>query len=563
MQQILKLLFLTVSLLLAGGTWNDAYPQGHDVNPPRPTKPTTPVKPPRPNKPNRPTKPVKPNRPSKSRQQILDEIVENMVFVEGGTFTMGATSEQGSDADSDEKPAHSVTLSDYYIGKYEVTQAQWKAVMGNNPSYFKGDNLPVEEVSWNDCQTFVTKLNQLTGRKFRLPTEAEWEYAARGGNKSKGYKYSGSNIIDDVAWYDGNSDDKTHPVASKQANELGLYDMSGNVWEWCQDWYGSYSSSAQTNPTGSTSGSDRVLRGGSWSRGATGCRVSNRYSRSLTYWNSIGFRLALSANTGPAALQSNQSSNVASSQMNNSTSMNPQSFTVNGVTFEMVKVEGGTFTMGATSEQGSDAYDDESPTHSVTLSDYYIGKYEVTQAQWKAVMGKSLTQIVSESGWSTYGVGDNYPMYDISYNDCQEFINKLNKLTGKKFRLPTEAEWEYAARGGNKSRGYKYAGSNDIGRVAWYCDNSGSKTHPVGTKQANELGLYDMSGNVWEWCQDWYGDYSSLSQTNPTGPTSGSGRVKRGGSWGYDATYCRVSSRIYFIPTIRVSFIGFRLALSQ
>lgn len=227
----------------------------------------------------------------------------NMIAVKGGTFTMGATSEQGDDVSSGEKPAHQVTLSDYCIGETEVTQELWQAVMGSNPSYFTGNlQRPVETVSWNDCQEFIKKLNQLTGKTFRLPTEAEWEYAARGGRKSRGYKYSGSNTIGDVAWYTVNSYDKgeshpdygTHPVGQKQANELGLYDMSGNVWEWCQDWYGSYSSSSQTNPTGPSSGSGRVLRGGSWNGYARGCRVSLRSSSTPTYrLNYLGLRLAL------------------------------------------------------------------------------------------------------------------------------------------------------------------------------------------------------------------------------------------------------------------------------
>ena len=220
----------------------------------------------------------------------------NMVCVDGGTFTMGATSEQGSDAGGNEKPAHQVTLSTYSIGETEVTQALWKAVMGKKPSSFKGDNLPVEKVSWDDCQKFITKLNKLTGRRFRLPTEAEWEYAARGGSKSRGYKYSGSNNIGDVAWYgyDDNSSRKTHPVKTKLANELGLYDMSGNVYEWCQDRYGSYSGGSQTNPTGPSSGSSRVLRGGSWFNDARYCRVSFRGYDSPGYTNyALGLRLAL------------------------------------------------------------------------------------------------------------------------------------------------------------------------------------------------------------------------------------------------------------------------------
>ncbi|MCI7045192.1 MAG: SUMF1/EgtB/PvdO family nonheme iron enzyme [Prevotella sp.] len=218
-----------------------------------------------------------------------------MVAVEGGTFMMGATSEQVSDADSDEKPVHQVTLSSYYIGQTEVTQALWEAVMGKNPSWVKGDNKPVEQVSWNDCQDFVRKLSNLTCKRFRLPTEAEWEYACRGGKKSRGYKYSGSNTIRDVAWYIGNSSDGTHPVATKSPNELGIYDMSGNVYEWCQDWYGDYSSAAQTNPNGASSGSFRVLRGGSWYYYAKFCRSSNRNYHAPGYRSgNLGLRLALS-----------------------------------------------------------------------------------------------------------------------------------------------------------------------------------------------------------------------------------------------------------------------------
>ena len=215
-----------------------------------------------------------------------------MVYVEGGTFTMGATPEQGSDAYNNEKPSHKVTLSSYYIGKYEVTQAQWRAIMGENPSYFTGDNNPVEKVSWYEAQEFCKKLSQLTGKKYRLPTEAEWEYAARGGKKSKGYKYSGSNNIEDVAWYGSNSDLETHTVGQKQPNELGIYDMSGNVYEWCYDWYDSYTSSPQTNPTGAASGSSRVIRGGDWVNLATLCRVSDRYYSSPDdRSNSMGFRV--------------------------------------------------------------------------------------------------------------------------------------------------------------------------------------------------------------------------------------------------------------------------------
>ena len=240
-----------------------------------------------------------------------------------------------------------------------------------------------------------------------------------------------------------------------------------------------------------------------------------------------------------------------------------ETITVNGVSFNMIKVQGGTFTMGGTAEQGSDAYDGEKPTHQVTLSDYYIGETEVTQELWQAVMGTTIQEQAKKGTFVTslYGVGNSYPMYYISWDDCQTFITKLNQLTGKNFRLPTEAEWEYAARGGQKSRGYKYAGSNTLSDVAWYADNSGSKTHPVKQKQANELGLYDICGNVWEWCQDCHGSYSSSAQTNPIGSSSGSARVNRGGGWSSSASHCRVANRSGAFLGVRGSILGFRVVL--
>jgi hypothetical protein len=219
-----------------------------------------------------------------------------MVFVQGGTFSMGCTNEQGEDCDNDEKPVHQVTLSSFYIGKYEITQAQWETIMGNNPSYIKGGDLPVENVSWEEAQEFIKRLNAATGKKYRLPTEAEWEYAARGGNQSRGYKYSGNNYLSEVAWYYTNSGSTTHPVGTKKANELGIYDMSGNVLEWCSDWFGNYGSSAQTNPVGASYGSDRVFRGGSWYDITSICRVAYRnYFSPGNRSSIIGFRVTYSS----------------------------------------------------------------------------------------------------------------------------------------------------------------------------------------------------------------------------------------------------------------------------
>ena len=244
--------------------------------------------------------PVSPSRNAPTREQILCNLLNNMVEVKGGTFMMGEKYSFLGGIGTDNK-AHQVTLSSFAISRTLVTQREWQAIMGNNPSHFKGDDLPVDNVSWMDCQDFISRLNELTknlrlvGQDFHLPTEAEWEFAARGGVKSKGWRYSGSDNLDEVAWYDANSYNKPHPVAHKKANELGLYDMSGNVWEWCQDWYNGsyYSNSLSTNPCNNTEGSGRVSRGGSWYNYAWRCCVTHRY-----YWdpdcrfNDLGLRLA-------------------------------------------------------------------------------------------------------------------------------------------------------------------------------------------------------------------------------------------------------------------------------
>ena len=253
------------------------------------------------------------------------------------------------------------------------------------------------------------------------------------------------------------------------------------------------------------------------------------------------------------------------------TGMHAQTFTVNGVSFNMIYVEGGTFKMGS-SAWDSEAYENECPAHKVTLSSYMIGQTEVTQELWQAVMGDNP---------SDYHVYPTCPVEEVSWDDCQEFINKLNALTGQQFRLPTEAEWEFAARGGNKSKGYKYSGSKKIKDVGWYWQNSGDKYlpgddsnwnpdridanhcrhHMVATKAPNELGIFDMSGNVWEWCQDFYSIYKKDPQTNPTGPSRGNNHVFRGGCWNGDARFCRVTTRFRTHPSIRYDYLGMRLAM--
>lgn len=314
MKQILTTILLLFSLTLYAQTVDVVGPKKKQqttapAKPKQQSKPTTPAAKPQAKQQTTSTKPkanakqnakpaaVRVSYDASSNSIVFGNNRYKMVYVSGGSFNMGATSEQGSDVYDDEKPAHRVTVSDYYIGQTEVTQALWLAVMSNNPSNWKGDNLPVERVSWDNCQTFIEKLNAKTGRTFRLPTEAEWEFASRGGNNSRGYKYSGSNYIDDVAWYTNNSSNrKTHAVATKQANELGIYDMSGNVWEWCSDWYDSnyYKNSDSNNPRGAYTGFSRVNRGGGWWCGAGFCRVSHRRDIAPDFRRyDLGLRLVL------------------------------------------------------------------------------------------------------------------------------------------------------------------------------------------------------------------------------------------------------------------------------
>lgn len=235
-----------------------------------------------------------------------------------------------------------------------------------------------------------------------------------------------------------------------------------------------------------------------------------------------------------------------------------------GINMKMIWVEGGEFMMGCTSEQGNCDGDNEN-VRQVTIDGFYIGMLEVTQSQWEKVVGTSVYQQWSKaeySGSPSSGVGADYPIYCVSWDEAMEFCRLLSNKTGKTYTLPTEAQWEYAARGGKKADGTKYAGSNMIDAVAWYSDNSGSRTHPCGTKRANALGIYDMSGNVEEWCKDWYSDsYPSYDTNNPTGPSSGSHRVVRGGHWRYPSVTCTVANRDYDSPGKRRSFAGFRVVL--
>ena len=248
-------------------------------------------------------------------------------------------------------------------------------------------------------------------------------------------------------------------------------------------------------------------------------------------------------------------------------SQDNKSDNLNDLLPEMVFVEGGTFGMGCSDEQENDCEDNEKPAHQVTVNSFYIGKFEVTQIQWETIMGTTVHQQRDKfnTNWPVRGVGDDYPMYYVSWYEIMDFISRLNAATGKQYRLPTEAEWEFAARGGNNNNGYKYSGSNTINDVAFYDMNSGKATHKVGSKSPNELGIYDMSGNVWEWCSNWYGKsyYSNSPEIDPQGPSIGMHRIIRGGGWDNNSSSCRSVFRSSNSPDSRGSGIGFRLAISH
>lgn len=469
----------------------------------------------------------------------------DMVPVAGGTFTMGLSN-------TDEHRFHQVTLSDFMIGKFEVTEGLWNAVMGSSTSS-KGSNYPAGNVSYDKSQQFCRRLSQLTGQNFRLPTEAEWEYAARGGRMSQGYEYPGANSLSEIGLEKGNKPDGLTPVGLRKPNELGIYDMAGNAYEWCSDWHSDkyYGQSPNMNPQGPSNGKERVKRGGYYNSSELFYECGRRFNaepNQAYFFN--GFRIALSGNSGGAAGQTYQ---APAQQSYTPASGSDMTFTANGVRFQIVPVTGGTFTMG-TNDHGS-----AHKPHSVTLSNYGIGKYEVTQALWEAVMGSN----------PSYTKGANIPVVGVKYADCVTFCQRLSNLTGRTFRLPTEAEWEYAARGGNKSQNFTYAGSNNLNDVAWYEKNSGKKPHPVGQKQPNELGIYDMSGNAQEWCHDWYDkSYYAQSPTynpkGPSGPDEDKGRVVRGAHNSDDMeVFFKPVRRYRENPTGGSMDTGFRVAMEM
>lgn len=419
-----------------------------------------------------------------AKKTVIQAAYDDMVFVDGGAFQMGAKKAYKTNV-----PGHTVTLSPYLIGKYSVDQTLWSAVMGYNPSKNPSDNGPVDNVSWNDCKEFIKKLRQMTGIEWCLPTEAQWEYAAKGGSKSRGYLYAGTNNSDDL--YKKNR----RGAIVMLPNELGLYGMSGGVYEWCADWFGPYSDIEAKNPKGPAAGNGRVLRSGDGTTdyGGNIKQVTHRSWGGQAYRSgSTGLRLAVS----PEYREEKILTPEQQARLNHpllkkvvwakGLSADRREIIADAIA-DMVKVEGGTYTFrGRITEYipSNIPYGKE-----LRVRTFYINKFEVSNKLWDAVFPgyDTFYRPKGESARNPEG-----PVGDITPEEIAKFIQQLNRLTGLTFALPSEAQWEFAARGGNQSMGYAYAGTNDKSKVGLYAK----------TRIPNELGLYDMTGGVWELVSD-------------------------------------------------------------
>ena len=476
-----------------------------------------------------------------------------MVLIPAGKFMMGSKKNpvdpfsniKAKQPPENEVPQHEVTITkSFYMGKYEVTQDQWFEIMGENPSREKGRKLPVTDVTWKDCQEFIKKLNAKTNGVYRLPTEAEWEYACRAGTTTA-YSF-GDQITPKDANYDDSKIGKPVAAGSYKPNAFGLYDMHGNVWEWCEDWYGDYPAGPVIDPRGTARGETHVLRGGAFKAFEynPASHSSLRYHFPLFgRLNIIGFRLVREEVSGFIAQEVKPGKGEVVDLGKN-------------VKLEMVLIPAGKFLMGApASEKG---ISNDQTQLKVTLSKpYYMGKYEVTQEQWQAVMGNNP---------SSRTKGAKLPVTDVSWKDCQEFIKKLNGKTAGGYRLPTEAEWEYACRAGTTTT--YFFGDKLTTEDANVFPSNGAAVSPVavtvGSYKPNAFGLYDMHGNVSEWCEDWFELYPTGAVTDPKGPSTGeSRRILRGGSFISPDKNARSFIRTYFTPTFQHRFTGFRLVRTE
>ncbi len=551
-----------------------------------------------------------------AKQLILDlgnKVTMKLVLIPAGKFMMGSP-ETEKDRGQDEVQ-HEVTINKaFYMGITHVTVDQFAAFVKDsgykteaekdgysvgaeildgkigfgrvdgcswrNPSFDQKGDHPVVQVSWNDTKAFCDWLSMKSGKTVQLPTEAQWEYACRAGAKTvypwgddPGNGKAWANCADQIlkkklpnlpvefkffSWDDGFA--FTSPVGSFKGNAFGLYDMIGNAWEWCQDRYGDYDKEAASDPTGEETGARRVLRGGCWFNGPQVCRSAFRLPTAPNWrTDAIGFRVSVVAGaaeraTQPAVKSSSQPAERLTLDLGNK------------VTMKLVLIPAGKFMMGSTADEQEKAaanvmeatgdkadFSNEGPQREVTISKaFYMGVYLVTQEQYEQIMGEN----------PSHFKGEQNPVECVSWDDAVEFCKKLSRKTGKTVTLPTEAHWEYACRAGSKTR-FCFGDADDkLGDYAWYTMNSDHKTHPVGQKKPNAWGLYDMHGNVHEWCWDWYADdYANANKTDPTGPASGAFRVLRGGTWGHYSPICRSARRGGLSPDSRDQFTGFRVSM--
>ncbi|MCY2932532.1 MAG: formylglycine-generating enzyme family protein [Planctomycetota bacterium] len=509
-------------------------------------------------------------------------IMMDFVLIPSGSFVMGSPIDETGRFDDETQCI--VTISKpFYLGRYLVTQEQWEVVMGGNPSLSKGKKNPVENVSWQESKSFLKGLSKLTSKTgYRLPTEAEWEYACRAGTSTP---YNCGNVLTSN---DANFDErigKTSKVGQYSPNAFGLYDMHGNVSEWCADLYGEYPLGSVADPSGPRRGKFRVLRGGSFCNHLSVLRSACRNIVGPPYKNAgTGFRVVRSCKPRSAGVNNHsdlygQPLDFVSGvqlpyreaagekfgkckkvencylerqpQADQSRVKDSSELVVRiepGVTMHFLVIPAGTFWMGSPANEIG-RYEDEL-LHKVTLSKpYYMSKFPVTQAQWLAVMGTN----------PSYSKGKQKPAENITWEDCQRFILRLRAKTGMQgVRLPTEAEWEYACRAGTMDA-YYFGPALRTDDANFLATGIGTTTS-VGKYPPNRFGLYDMHGNVWEWCADWFGNYPEGPVTDPTGPRRGKFHLTRGGSFLNRASVVRAADRNVIGPPFRNGATGFRLA---
>ncbi|MGD0092528.1 MAG: SUMF1/EgtB/PvdO family nonheme iron enzyme [Planctomycetota bacterium] len=533
-----------------------------------------------------------------------------LVLVKAGEFVMGCDNEK-----PEEKPAHKVKISKpFYIAKYKTTVAQFRAFAetanyrtqaeqdGNKgwiwegnvhkeaaginwkmPGFPQEDNHPVCVVSWDDVQEFCKWAATKTGRTVGLPTEAQWEYACRAGTTTSFNTGDADSDLDQAAWLDRNSDNHTHPVGQKKPNAWGLYDMHGNLFEWCQDWRQNdyYKESPAADPPGPALGKERMARGGSWGSPSAGCRSSARIASASPAFRcpNSGFRVVVldvawtDALLQPAAPIQKPETAAPASQ----TALDLGG----GVKMELVPVQAGEFMMGSDNEQP-----EEKPAHKVQIGKpFYIAKYKTTVAQFRMFAEAAKYQTLAEQdgnkghswgpegrlkevagvNWKMPGFPqeDSHPVCLVAWDDAREFCKWAARKTGRAVALPTEAQWEYACRAGTTTRFNTGDKDSDLEQAAWFDGNSDHRTHLVGEKKPNAWGLYDMHGNVCEWCEDCYQKdyYKESPAADPPGPLPGEQRVLRGGSCNFPPWFCRSGHRAAASPVIRTPDIGFRVVV--